>query len=254
MKDIYSQITPVIIVKNGAPFVKNTLNSLTLFKQVVIYDNGSTDDTVALLAAYPNVTLIRGEFLGFGATKNLAANHANTDWVLSLDIDESVSSALLNSLKEWPLQDVTQVGEVLRNNYFCGRHIRTNGWGSDWLCRLYNRQQHQFTDSAVHEKLQLTANTKVKRLKGSLQHEAIIDIAQMLNKTQQYSELYAQSSKARLYPFPIIILKSLFGFLRSYLIKGGAFSGSRGCIIAVGEALGVFFKYSKVYQRSRLKN
>jgi len=251
MEDIYSHITPVIIVKNGAPFIQRTLDSLADFHQVVIYDNGSTDNTPSLVKAYANVKLVQGEFLGFGPTKNAAASHAQTDWVLSLDIDESVTPTLLKALQNWPLDNPAHVGEILRDNYFCGMHIRTNGWGNDWLCRLYNKQQHRFTDSAVHEKLQLTDQSKIQRLEGNLEHQAITDVAQMLNKAQHYSELYAQSDKARLYPFPIIILKSIFGFFRSYLLKAGIASGSRGFIIAVGEAIGVFYKYTKVYQRKR---
>lgn len=151
MHDIYSQITPVIIVKNGAAHVKRTLDSLAVFHHVIIYDNGSTDDTAARVSQYPNVTLIHGEFLGFGPTKNRAASHADTDWVLSLDIDENVTDELLQALQNWPLDSPVSVGEVLRHNYFCGKHIRTNGWGNDWLCRLYNRRRHSFTESPVHD-------------------------------------------------------------------------------------------------------
>lgn len=251
MKDIYTHITPVIIVKNGAAYIERTLRSLANFQQVVVYDNGSTDDTLERLASYQNVHVVQGPFLGFGPTKNAAAGHASTDWVLSLDIDESLSTSLLDALQSWSFDDPHRVGEVLRNNYFCGKHIRTNGWGNDWLCRLYNRQQHRFTDSAVHEKIQLHETSHVTRLQGSIEHQAVTDVAQMLNKAQHYSELYAESDRARLYSFPVVILKSAFGFVRSYLLKGGVLSGTRGFIIAYGEAIGVFFKYTKVYQRKR---
>lgn len=249
MDDIYSQITPVIIVKNGAPYVKRTLDSLVDFQDVVVYDNGSTDGTQTLASDYPNVRLVQGDFLGFGPTKNKAVSHAKTDWVLSLDIDENVTDKLLQGLKNWQFEQSANVGEILRHNYFCGKHIRTNGWGNDWLCRLYNRQQHRFTDSAVHERLELGEHSKVQRLQGAIEHQATTDVGQMLHKIQQYSELNAQAGRARLYPFPVIVLKSLFGFFRSYILTGGIASGSRGFIIAFGEAVGVFYKYAKVYQR-----
>lgn len=252
MADNFSLITPVIIVKNGAPYVQRTLDSLSSFQQVVLYDNGSTDGTQALAANYPNVKLVQGQFAGFGPTKNAAVACAQTDWVFSLDIDESLSPALREALAGFPLGDASVVGEVLRDNYFCGRHVRTNGWGNDWLCRLYHRGQHAFTDSAVHEKVQLNGQSRIVRLKGSLIHQAITDLSQMLSKTQQYSELYADSNKARLYPFALVLLKSLFGFIRSYVLKGGLFSGVRGFMIAAGEGLGVYFKYAKVYQRKVL--
>lgn len=250
-EDIYAHITPVIIVKNGAAHVHRTISALKAFRQVVVYDNGSTDDTLRLLSEYPNVKVVQGSFMGFGPTKNAAASHAETDWILSLDIDEQVNAQLLAALADWPLEEDTKVGEVLRNNYFCGKHIRTNGWGKDWLCRLYNRRQHCFTDSQVHEKVKLDGRSQVVRLKGGLEHAAVTDVSQLLAKAQHYSELYATSQKARLYSMPVIVLKAGFGFFRSYVLKGGVCSGARGLMIAAGEALGVWFKYTKVYQRKR---
>jgi len=128
MPDNFSLITPVIIVKNGAEHLPRTLGSLAAFKAVVLFDNGSTDETMTQAARYPNVRLVQGAFTGFGPTKNAAAACAQTDWVLSLDIDESVSPALLAALAAWPLEDGRQVGQILRDNYFCGRHMRGNGW------------------------------------------------------------------------------------------------------------------------------
>jgi len=253
MPDNFALITPVIIVKNGARHITHTLDSLAAFKQVVLYDNGSSDETLELAVRYTNVKLVQGEFLGFGPTKNQAAACAETDWVFSLDIDETPTPALLSALASWPLDDARRVGQVLRENYFCGRHVRGCGWGNDYLNRLYHRDHHAFTDSAVHEKLLLQANSRVLRLAGSLQHEAITDMAQILHKAQHYSELYATSDKARLHAFPVILLKTLFGFVRAYLLKGGVFYGVRGFMIAAGEALGVYFKYAKVYQRQRLR-
>lgn len=250
-EDNYACITPVIIVKNGAAHVRRTLSALQPFRQVVVYDNGSTDNTIALLSEYPNVKLVQGSFMGFGPTKNAAVSHAETDWVFSLDIDEEVNPQLLAAIESWSLEDDCRVGEVLRNNYFCGKHIRTNGWGKDWLCRLFNRRQHRFTDSQVHEKVKLHGRSKVVRLQGGLEHVAVTDVGQILAKAQYYSELYANAEGARGYAFPVVVLKAAFRFFRSYFLQAGILSGSRGMIIAVGEATGVFFRYSKVYQRRK---
>ncbi len=249
--DNFTRITPVLIVKNGAEHITHTLEALREFKQVVVYDNGSTDETIVLASRFPNVQLVQGSFLGFGPTKNAAAAAAPTDWIFSLDVDERPTPELLRTLASLPLDNPNWVGVVLRLNKFCGKIIRTNGWGNDWLTRIYNRQQHAFTPSMVHEKVALQSQSRAERLRGGLEHEAITDVGQMLNKTQHYSELYAMSDKAKLYPFPIIILKTVFGFIRSYLVKLGFLSGSRGFILAAGEALGVFYKYTKVYQHRR---
>jgi glycosyltransferase involved in cell wall biosynthesis len=65
-------ISVVIIVKNGEKTIKSTLDALSQCSDVVVYDNGSTDNTLAISKSYKNVNLVQGDFLGFGMTKNKA--------------------------------------------------------------------------------------------------------------------------------------------------------------------------------------
>lgn len=249
MAGFLSKITPVIIVKNGERHMEKTLSSLKRFPRVVVFDNGSTDRGVKLASSFSNVKVVQGEFLGFGATKNLAASYSDTPWILSLDIDETPDEKLLMELDEWKPDSDKMLGEVLRKNFFCGKLVETNGWGGDYLVRVYNREVHRFNDSKVHEKVEIKKSDKIKKFHGSISHDAVQDVSQLLDKAQLYSELYADSTKAKLYPFPFIVLKTLFAFVRSYFLKMGFFSGWRGFSIALGESVGVYFKYVKVYQR-----
>jgi glycosyltransferase involved in cell wall biosynthesis len=246
-----SHVTPVLIVKNGESTIGATLEALSSFKKVIVYDNGSEDRTLEIVSDYRNVQLIQGAFYGFGITKNVAAQHSDTVWVFSLDCDEVPDQLLIDSIANWQPTDDNCVGEIHRENFFCNKAIKTNGWGNDFLIRLYNKEKHHFTDSQVHEKVTLHSSSLTTRLVGKLQHTAITDLKQILNKAQLYSEIYANSEKAKLYPFPIIILKTCFAFFRSYLLKLGLLSGWRGLVIAVGDTIGVFFKYAKVYQKNK---
>ncbi|WP_404472366.1 glycosyltransferase family 2 protein [Vreelandella venusta] len=248
-----SYVTPVLIVKNGEATIGDTLNALSAFKKVVVYDNGSEDRTLSIANEFDNVQLIQGEFFGFGITKNVAASHADTEWIFSLDCDEVPDQTLIHNIAAWHPQDDNCVVEVHRENFFCGKPIKTNGWGNDFLIRLYNKGTHRFTKSQVHEKLELRDNSNKTKLPGKLQHTAITDLKQILEKAQLYSEIYANSEKAKLYPFPIIVLKTGFAFIRSYLLKLGLLSGWRGFVISFGDAIGVFFKYAKVYQKAEVK-
>ena len=46
------RISIVIIVKNGETTIDSTLQSLVDFDDVVVYDNGSTDNTLELVNKY----------------------------------------------------------------------------------------------------------------------------------------------------------------------------------------------------------
>ena len=84
------KISVVIIVKDGAKTIKRTLDSLESFNDIIVYDNGSTDKTLDIVESYKNVNLIKGDFFGFGPTKNKAASYAKNDWILILDSDEVI--------------------------------------------------------------------------------------------------------------------------------------------------------------------
>lgn len=249
-QDFFSCASAVIIVRDAAATLPTVLQALSDFDEVVIYDNGSQDQSMDIARSFPNVSLYQGDFLGFGASKNYAASLARHDWIFSLDADERPDAALLTALRAWSLEDPHAIGQLRRLNYFCGKAIRSNGWGHDELLRVYHRRQHAFSDRLVHESLQSGTQSHIVKLSGLLHHDAYRDVGQMLDKAQHYSELYARSPQAKRYSFGVIVLKTAFAFFRSYLLKGGVCNGWRGFAIAFGEMIGVFFKYLKVYQRT----
>lgn len=69
-------ISVVMLAKNNEKTIENSLKSLVDFNDVVVYDNGSTDETINIAKKFPNVNLIQGDFKGFGWTKNHAASFA----------------------------------------------------------------------------------------------------------------------------------------------------------------------------------
>ncbi len=79
------QISIVIICKNSDSTIQKTLESTLGFDEVVVYDNGSDDGTLAIASKFDNVSLHQGSFMGFGPTKNHAVSLAKHDWVFSLD-------------------------------------------------------------------------------------------------------------------------------------------------------------------------
>jgi len=54
-----SNISCVMIVKNAEATLKDVLDALHAFQEVIIYSNNSTDATDTIAASYKNVKLIR---------------------------------------------------------------------------------------------------------------------------------------------------------------------------------------------------
>jgi len=240
-----NNISCVIISKNSELTIKDTLESLKDFQDIVVYSNNSTDNTENILKDYLNVTLIQGKFIGFGATKNQATTYAKNDWILSLDSDELLPLELIEELKEINLKNSQEVFLLKRDNYFLGKKIVYSGWGKDFLVRLYNKKEHQFNNNMVHEKIELKENTKVTQLSHSFKHNAVQDINQFLQKIIVYSELASKDKKTC--SLFVVIFKSLFAFFKTYFLQLGFLDGWRGVVIAISNFNGKFFRYMKRY-------
>jgi len=242
-------ISIVIITKNAEQTLSQTLQSLKTFKEVVIYDNGSTDLTLEIAKSFSNVTLYEGDFLGFGLTKNHAVSLASNNWVLSLDADESLSDEMIEHVATITLGPKL-VGEIQRDNYFLGKKMKVAGWGSDYIVRLFNRTEFSFSDRKVHEKVEINDSADIVRLKGIILHDALNKLSQTLDKANLYSELYSEQQEITYSPW-VILLKSSYSFFRTYILQRGFMAGWRGLTLAFANAVGVFYKYMKVYARQQ---
>lgn len=91
-------ITPVILTYNEGDNLPRMLPRLTWARQIVVVDSFSTDNTLALLAAYPQVTVYQRPFDTHGQQWNYGLAQVHTPWALSLDADYCLSDALLTEL------------------------------------------------------------------------------------------------------------------------------------------------------------
>ena len=248
MNKALAHISVVMIVRDAAATLAATLDSVRDFGEVLLYDNGSRDATLAIAARYPNVKVHQGEFRGFGPTRNAAAALATHHWIFSLDADEVVEPGLAAAISGLALDDAEVAYAVERQNYFLGKRVRHGGWGSQWLTRLYNRKTHRFTDAVVHEKVALKPGEQALQLTGVLRHTAMRDAGDFLVKMHRYTMLKAGES-TRTYPPVIILFKTVWAFIRAYFLRLGMLDGWRGLLISVSEANGVFYKYMVIYSQ-----
>ncbi|HEY9826001.1 MAG TPA: glycosyltransferase family 2 protein [Stenomitos sp.] len=89
------RITPVILTYNEAPNLDRNLQRLTWAKRIVIIDSFSTDETLEIAQAYPQVTLLQRKFDTHAQQWNYGLAQVETEWVLSLDADYCLSDALV---------------------------------------------------------------------------------------------------------------------------------------------------------------
>ncbi len=245
-------ISCVIIVKDAETTLSATLNSLKSFANVVVYSNNSTDKTEEIAQSYTNVHLVKGEFLGFGPTKNLAASYAKNEWILSLDADEVLSDEFTRNLKNINL-DAQSVYTITRINFYKSTQIK-HCWGDDIIVRLYNKTSTSFTDKKVHEKI-IDEGLHVSAISGDVQHFPYSSITDFIIKLDRYSTIYAQDNVGKKSSSPTkAFLNGLFSFFKTYFIKRGFQDGYAGLVIAFSHMATNFYKYMKLYELNKEKN
>jgi glycosyltransferase involved in cell wall biosynthesis len=239
-------ISVTILTKNSERFICEVLDALTLFDEVVIVDNGSTDRTLELVKAYENVNMYIEEFIGFGPLKGQATKLAKHDWIFSIDSDEIVGEDLLENIKNLDLSKSEMIYTINRRNYFCGVEIKHSGWAPDILIRIFNKKSTNFDESYVHEKVLLPESYTLEHIKGSFVHYSMPNIEDIVNKMNTYSAMYAQKNLHKRTNASRAFLGGAFAFFKSFILKRGFLDGWRGLVIAVMAANGSFFKYIKI--------
>ncbi len=227
------------------------LAALSEFGEIVLLDNASTDETLKIAQEfnknYGRLRIEKSEFIGFGALKNLAISYAKNEWILSIDSDEVLERAARDEIKSLQLRPENVVA-LPRKNLYRGEWIKACGWHPDFVWRLFNKKFTRFNENIVHESVILPPNSQKIHLKNAIKHHAYKDIAQLIDKMQRYSGLWAQQNAHKGSNPLKACINGGWSFVRSFLLKRGVLYGYKGFIISVCNALGVFFKYMKLYE------
>jgi glycosyltransferase involved in cell wall biosynthesis len=243
-------ISVTILTKNSSETIGKTLDSCRLFPEVLLWDTGSTDNTLEIAKNYSNVRIVKRPFEGFGPSHNSAAKEASHDWILSIDSDEILSRELIEEIQSLPL-DPAAVYSIFRSNFFRDRCMKgCSGWYPDRVVRLFHRKSTRFSDDAVHESV-LSEQLNIVPLKGELLHTPYRSIECFLAKMQIYSSLFAeQHAGKKRSSLTIAIFHGLAAFFKNYFLKRGFLNGKEGFIISLYNAHSTYYKYLKLAWRN----
>lgn len=249
-------VSVVIITKNEAPVLEQTLQAVATFtNDIVIVDSGSTDGTTNI-AERMGARVIRTEWLGFGATKNLGVDAARYNWILSIDADEQPDLHLLEAIKHLDLSSTKVVYRLMFKTYLGKKLILHGEWGKDAHVRLFNREFVRWNDAEVHEQLIIPTATITRTLPGFIHHFTVKDVADYMTKMTRYAVLsgdkyFKQGKKAS---WVKRYLAPEFSFMRNYIFKLGFLDGWEGYLIARVTAHYTLAKYARLHELNRNPN
>lgn len=225
-----------------------------LVREIVVVDSGSTDETVSIAEA-AGARVIRQEWLGHSAQKQVALDACEQPWVLIMDCDEALSEELRSSIEDFFKSgdaDWFQGCRFNRRVKFLGRDITHGDWYPDTKLRLVRRAKAKMGGNATHDKVIIDG--RVKHLCGDLLHDSYPTIESYLTKIGPFAEEFVkrQINEGKHWSLAANLLRPLWRFLRAYFLRLGFLDGFPGFWIAYATAFSVFIRYSKKYERDQI--
>jgi glycosyltransferase involved in cell wall biosynthesis len=248
-----TKLTVTVITHNEGSSIAAALESVSWADEIIVLDSHSTDETAAIARRYtPHVEVL--DWLGYGPQKNIAADRASHDWILSIDADERITPELAREI-----QALLQAGppaqgyRLPRVSFYLGRWIRSTDWYPDLHLRLYDRRAGRWSDRRIHESV--AVDGRVEDLRGEMLHYPYRDISEHLAKIDRYTTLAAEQWAAegrRVTALQAFIFPRL-AFFRNYFLRRGFLDGQTGLLVSLLNSYYVFLKYAKLLERQQQK-
>lgn len=229
-------LSVMIIALNEADRIADCLKSVSGWAdEVIVLDSGSTDGTVELCRRYTE-HVHSTDWPGFGLQKQRALEATQHSWVLSLDADEAVSEELKAEidLALSVAEPDCQAYKLPWATWAFGRWLRHGHWARAPL-RLFRRDGGRFTDSSVHERVVVPAESRVGQMEGPLLHRPYRNLAHAREKLANYARLQAaeRSQRRRLPALPLEPeLRASFNFIDNYLLRAAFIDGRAGLALS----------------------
>lgn len=246
-------ISLVVIACNEAERIGRCLDSASFCEDRLVVVDDRSRDTTAELASERGARVVVHPYRGNIEQKRFALERARHRWVLSLDADEALSERLAAEIAARFREGEPAVAgfELDRLTWHLGRWIQHGDFHPDWQLRLFRRDRARLEGVNPHGRV--VCEGPVARLPGPLYHWSYRDLADQVDRIQDFSTIQARELAARGGRAGLrhLLLHPPLRFLRAYVLRRGFRDGVPGLVIAAATAFHVFLKYAKLWELQR---
>ena len=248
MTHLKEKISGLIITYNEEKNIREVLECFDFCHEIIVVDSYSTDKTTDIARSFSNVTVVQNKFEDYTKQRNLALNLANNDWVFFLDGDERISEKGKQEIIETVNNPNACDAYYIYRIFFLGQQkIRFSGTQNDKNFRLFRKSKAHYDDlKKVHETL--LVNGKIGFLKHKLLHYSFENYHRFKDKMIYYGQLKGLelSQKGQKYSFFTKWSKTIFKFIKTYILKLGILDGINGLKISYLQSLYVYETYQSL--------
>ena len=242
-------LSVAIITYNEEDIIRKTIESVKdIAEEIVVVDSHSTDKTREI-ARDLGARVFEEDWKGYSAQKNSALEKCTQEWILFIDADEVLSDELKESMAKelaFPTADGYMIN---RRTYYLGDFLKYT-WQPEWRLRLVRKSANPRWVGQIHEKL-LISSDNIKKLKGDLFHFTYKNLRHQMIKTVEFA-FYASKDKnnERVNFLKDVVLRPLWAFFKTFILKKGFLDGRKGFMIAVSAYMYTFMKYAFMYEKN----
>lgn len=190
----------------------------------------------------------------FSQWRNSGFEKSNSKWVLYIDTDEEVSIELRDEIKLVINKEKGKFSSyaIPRKNIIFGKEFKHGGQYPDYQKRLFLKKDFIKWFGDLHEEAKF--NGDLGLLKNPIIHHKDLNIGQMLEKTNTWSEIEGQLMFDANHPKMNIFRFFSAGMRELYLrmIKQMAFlDGTKGVIYAFYQVYSKLISYTKLWEKQQ---
>lgn len=243
-----------MLTRNSERYLRQVLDSVAEFDDIVVVDSGSEDHTLDIAHGY-NCRLFFNEWPGYAKQKTYAKSLCHYSWVLDLDSDEEVDADLLSDITHFMINEKDRYhGLQVRIHDRFLRHQRPGWIKTNSRIKFYHADYGYYdTDRLVHETVQLEGPSRLA--KGYIIHHGIDSISVRVDKSNRYAGLRAEEKFNQGRRSSILRLACIMpvAFIKAYVFKRSFLAGRTGFINSVTVAYYAFLKEAKLYELEIMK-
>lgn len=241
-------ISAIILTHNEEDNIKKCLNSVKWCDELIVIDDESSDSTAKIAEKSGASVYVRPLNNDFSKQRNFGLQKAKGEWVLFVDADEVISSALwFEIMQHTNSPSENNSGYLIKRQDKVWDRVLTHGeTGNAKFLRLAKKSPGQWVGT-VHETWEVPG-TKIT-LNNPIIHNPHMTVKKFLNEINFYTDIRARElydKKIHTFWF-LIILFPLAKFVKNYIIKLGFRDGIPGLLLALMMTFHSFLVRSKLW-------
>lgn len=248
-----NKISVVINTYNASRYLRQVLDAVKDFDELVVCDMESTDETLAIARDYgcKIVTFPKGQHTIVEPARNFAVQSATHPWVLVVDADEIISPQLRQYLYRRIAEPNCPAGLfVPRINKFMGMDIRD--FTPDYQLRFLRREGADWP-VYIHAIPKVAGPVERIKAKAYMYHLMDETMYENISKLNLYTDNEVEKKAGKGYDVGALLWRPFWRFFRSYFLAGGFRMGKRGFIRALLAAVYQYVLVAKIMERRMRK-